>query len=68
MAQNSQASARRPLGSVGEVAEYLGVPVDTLYAWRYRGIGPRGSKVGRHVRYRWEDVDRWLDEKAAVAA
>lgn len=59
---------KRPLGTPEQVAEYLGVSVDTLYAWRYRGTGPRGSKVGRHVRYRWDDVERWLDEKAAVAA
>jgi excisionase family DNA binding protein len=51
--------------TVREVAEYLGVPVQTLYTWRSNGIGPRGSKVGRHVRYRPEDVEAWLEQKAS---
>jgi excisionase family DNA binding protein len=45
-----------------EVALYLGVPLQTLYAWRYRGDGPRGYRVGRHVRYRRADVEHWLEE------
>lgn len=46
--------------SVGELAGYLGVPVATLYTWRYRGEGPRGFRVGRHVRYRWSDIQTWI--------
>lgn len=30
----------------------LGVPVKTLYQWRYKGVGPAGVRVGRHLRYR----------------
>lgn len=56
---------RRALATPEEVAEYYGVPVATLYQWRHRGLGPRSSKVGRHVRYRWEDVERYIDEKAS---
>lgn len=59
---------RRPLATAEQVSEYLGVPVDTLYAWRYRSTGPRASKVGRHIRYRWEDVDAWLDAQSRAAA
>lgn len=44
-----------------EVARYLQVPVKTLYDWRHRGLGPRGLRVGRYVRYRQADVDAWLD-------
>jgi excisionase family DNA binding protein len=47
-----------------ELAEYLGVPVQTVYAWRHYGTGPRSSKVGRHVRYRRTDVDAWFDANA----
>lgn len=64
----NQETSRRPLGSVDAVAEYLGVPPATLYQWRYRGIGPRASKVGRHLRYRWADVERWLDAQSREAA
>jgi hypothetical protein len=37
------------------------VPPRTVYNWRTRGLGPRGIRVGRHVRYRLADVDAWLD-------
>jgi excisionase family DNA binding protein len=47
-----------------ELSVYLGVPVATLDAWRYKGVGPRFMKVGRHVRYRAEDVEAWLSEQA----
>jgi excisionase family DNA binding protein len=46
--------------SVGELADYLGVPVATLYAWRHRREGPPGFRVGRHVRYRWTDIQTWI--------
>lgn len=52
------------LESPQDVANYLGVPLDTVYAWRSRGIGPRGIRVGRHVRYRRADVDAWLERQA----
>lgn len=44
-----------------ELAAYLRVPLNTVYRWRSAGGGPRGSRVGRHVRYRRADVDAWLD-------
>jgi excisionase family DNA binding protein len=45
-----------------EVAAFLGVPLQTIYRWRYRHEGPSGYRVGRHVRYRTADVQRWLEE------
>lgn len=48
------------LWGVREVAEYLGVPIATLYQWRYHGYGPRGGRVGRHVRYDPDDVRAWF--------
>lgn len=44
-----------------DVSTYLGVPVVTLYGWRSRGDGPRAMRVGRHLRYRRSDIDKWLD-------
>lgn len=46
-----------------ETANFLGIPLTTLYQWRSRGQGPVGYRVGRHVRYRREDVDQWLFEQ-----
>jgi excisionase family DNA binding protein len=61
-------SSRRPLASINEVAEYLNVPVATLRQWRHRGTGPRCAKAGRHIRYRWDDVDKWFDEQVKAVA
>ncbi len=52
------------LKTLPEVADYLGVPVATVYAWRTRGLGPRGIRVGKHVRVRQADLDAWLDQQA----
>jgi excisionase family DNA binding protein len=51
------------LGAPVQVAEYLQIPDKTLAEWRSRGIGPRYHKVGRYVRYRWSDVEAWLDSQ-----
>lgn len=48
------------LWGIAEVAEYLGIPVNTLYQWRHQGIGPRSRRVGRHLRYDSDDVRRWF--------
>lgn len=52
--------------TAAEVAEHLGVPVATLYQWRYRREGPRGLRVGRHLRYRRADVEAWIAERLAA--
>lgn len=51
------------LVTVEELADYLGVPAATLYQWRYRREGPPGFRVGRHVRYRWADVEKWIADR-----
>ncbi|RBM21724.1 excisionase [Prauserella sp. PE36] len=56
------------LWTVEDVAEYLGVPVKTLYDWRTKGYGPEGKRVGKYVRYKPDDVIAWfesLDDHAA---
>lgn len=45
-----------------EVAAFLSVPLRTIYRWRSRAEGPLGYRVGRHVRYRTVDVERWLEQ------
>lgn len=46
-----------------EVAACLGVPVSTLYQWRYVGKGPRAIRVGRHLRWRPSELNQWLNEQ-----
>jgi excisionase family DNA binding protein len=47
-----------------DLADYLQVPVKTIYNWRSARKGPRAVKVGRHVRFRQADVDAWLEHNA----
>ncbi|MGH2597650.1 MAG: helix-turn-helix domain-containing protein [Actinomycetota bacterium] len=51
---------RRALATPVEVADYLRVPLRTIYRWRYAGEGPPALRVGRHLRFRWSDVEEWL--------
>lgn len=53
--------------TVEDLATFLDVPIKTLYAWRYRGEGPVGFRVGKHVRYRWIDVEQWIRDRVRVA-
>ena len=52
--------------SLTDVSEMLGIPVHTLYRWRYKGDGPAGYRVGRHVRYRREAVDGSSNEPTTL--
>lgn len=54
---------RKPLWSTIDLARYLGVSLHTIYRWRMDGRGPKGIKVGNSLRYRAEDVDRWLETR-----
>jgi excisionase family DNA binding protein len=49
--------------TVQELANYLGVPVATIYAWRYRHEGPPGFRVGRYLRFRRSDIEEWLNNQ-----
>jgi excisionase family DNA binding protein len=44
-----------------DLADLLGVPVDTIYQWRSRRVGPRGFRVGRHLRFDPRAVQEWID-------
>jgi len=48
-----------------ELAAILGVPVTTIYAWRGRGYGPPAIRVGKHLRWRPEEVEAWLTRRAS---
>jgi excisionase family DNA binding protein len=44
-----------------DVSDRLLVPTRTLDQWAYQHKGPAYIRVGRHRRYRLEDVEAWLD-------
>lgn len=56
---------RRPLASAQQVAEYLDVPIKTLYRWHQQGTGPRMARIGKHLKARWTDVDAWLESRTS---
>ncbi len=51
--------------TVEDLADYLDVPVATIYAWRYRRQGPPGFRIGKHLRYRQRDIEGWLNDQLA---
>ncbi len=63
----SSADRTRPgdLATSAEVCEVLGLTPGALAQLRYSGSGPRFIKItGRAVRYRWADVEAWLEERS----
>ncbi|WP_182379362.1 helix-turn-helix domain-containing protein [Nocardioides sp. WS12] len=47
------------LWTAADLAEYLGVPVKTIYAWRAKGLGPKGFRLGKHLRWHRRAVVDW---------
>ncbi len=60
-------TALEALWEIEQVAEYLGVPVQTLYAWRKRKYGPPAGRVGRHLRYEPVAVRDWFADQTRAA-
>lgn len=50
-----------PLLDVTELADYLGVPLSTVYDWRSRGLGPRAYRFGKRVKFALSDVQSWME-------
>jgi excisionase family DNA binding protein len=51
--------------TIEEVADYLRVPVSSLYKLAQQGKIP-ASKGGRHSRVRREVLDRWINDQARM--
>lgn len=47
--------------SLTELADRLGCSAQTIYDLRSQGRGPRGFRVGRQLRFRVSEVEKWLD-------
>jgi predicted DNA-binding transcriptional regulator AlpA len=46
------------------VAYLLGIESQTLATWRCSGSGPPFVKIGRLVRYKDEDLQKWLESRS----
>lgn len=57
-------------GSLREkaAAEFLGVSVHLIRKWRLYGGGPKATKLGRVVVYRFTDLQDFLDAAATRKA
>lgn len=47
-----------------EVATELQIPLKSIYGYHYKGIGPKVSKYGRHLRVLETDFIAWQEERA----
>lgn len=61
----SEVKERQPLATTREVAAYLNVTVQALHDMRHHGRAPKAAKVGRGLRWKWTDIDAWIDAKAS---
>lgn len=51
--------------TIDEFCDYTGLNRQQAAQLRYLGTGPRFVKVtGRTVRYRWSDVEAWIEERS----
>lgn len=45
-----------------EVAQWLSVTEQCLRRWATKGVGPPFVKIGYWVRYRREDIEKWIEQ------
>ncbi|WP_316741793.1 helix-turn-helix domain-containing protein [Streptomyces sp. MK7] len=52
-----------------DLVEMFELPsVETVYQWRRKRTGPRGFRVGRHLRFDPDDVRAWVESQIKGAA
>lgn len=51
-----------------DVADFLGVPLATVYVWNSRRTGPPRVRIGKHIRYLRADLDAWVERSYADGA
>ena len=60
---NTHGLGLEPLMGVEELAEYLGVSVQTIYDCRVAGTAPRAIKCGKRLKFAVSDVRTWLETR-----
>ncbi|MEU6553098.1 helix-turn-helix domain-containing protein [Streptomyces sp. NPDC046915] len=52
-----------------DLVEMFELPsVERVYQWRRKRTGPRGFRVGRHLRFDPDDVRAWVESQLRGAA
>jgi excisionase family DNA binding protein len=66
--RQTQATMPEPddLLTTAELAAALKVNERTVRRWRNEGEGPPVLWAGGHARYRWGDVQEWLERRRAA--
>lgn len=59
--QPTKSDLRASFARPAEVADLFDVSIGTLAQWRYEGRGPKFTKAGNRILYRWADVEAFLD-------
>lgn len=62
MAQKETAKKADEWLSPADLSAEINIPLATIYQWRHhKRTGPPGVRIGKHIRYRRSEVDKWLD-------
>jgi phage terminase Nu1 subunit (DNA packaging protein) len=56
----SEADTNSPYMTTKELAALVRKSPATVRGWRHRGVGPRGTKLGKDVLYHRDTVRKWL--------
>src|SRR6476660_5119749 len=64
--ERTRPSARRPLMALNDLCRHLGISRGTAYAL-VRDGGLPAVRIGERLRFRPQDVDRWIAERAVPA-
>lgn len=59
MANQQAGTAEQVWLSIEDLAARTGLPVQTIYTLRQKGKAPRGTRMGRQVRFHIDDVLAW---------
>lgn len=67
MSENKDGHTQAPEWlTTDELADWLRIPIGTIYDWRAKGEGPVAYRLGRHLRWRRDDVEDWLQDQRAA--
>ena len=53
--------------SVEEIAEYLGISKDTVYAWINKKNMP-AHRIGRFWKFKAKEIDQWVHDGGAAGS
>ena len=59
--RHSSSRDLEPLLTINELADYLSVPVSTIYDWRTNAKGPRAYRFGKRIMFGVSDIHAWME-------